>query len=266
MTLLNIRLGLWLTNPNEHDKAWRKFVSGDNDEDGKRDYEEYLKKIETRVHWSPYLRDEMRGVTNERRSMVNVTDGGHTGDNGALYPLFQRRCEVIIAGDASRDPKFSFRDLFRVIHQVKTDLDIDVDIVVSGLKPQAETEQKAGLCQCHYALGKITYPASEGRKEEQGWLLYFKPAMTGCEPDSLKHYYELHKGQFPHTTTIDQFFDEEQFEAYRHLGELSVEHTLREWIGDDEGKMDIAKVVKKAKKRIRQKGVPHLIKGRLKKR
>jgi len=257
MTLLNIRLGLWLTNPNEHGKAWREYVSNENDEDGKRDYKEYLEKLEKRAHWYPYLGDEMRGATSERCKMVNLTDGGHTGDNGALYPLFQRRCEVIIAGDASRDRNFTFRDLFRVIHQVKTDLDIKVDIDISDLKPKQQDGQDIRYSQSHFALGKITYPADKerGLPKENGWLLYFKPAMTEESPSTLKHYAEMHKGEFPHVSTLDQFFDEEQFEAYRHLGELSVERTLGA-LAEVDNKDDIAEKIETV---IREKGIPGLL-------
>ncbi len=41
--------------------------------------------------------------------------------------------------------------------------------------------------------------------------------MTGDEPDYILHY-QRHNPSFPHETTGDQFFGEEQFEAYRALG------------------------------------------------
>ena len=41
--------------------------------------------------------------------------------------------------------------------------------------------------------------------------------MTGDEWPDIRQYADSHEG-FPHETTADQFFDENQFEAYRHLG------------------------------------------------
>jgi len=41
--------------------------------------------------------------------------------------------------------------------------------------------------------------------------------LTGNEPELIKRYHIIHP-DFPHQTTLDQFFDEEQFEAYRELG------------------------------------------------
>jgi hypothetical protein len=41
--------------------------------------------------------------------------------------------------------------------------------------------------------------------------------VTGNEPELIRRYRILHP-DYPHQTTLDQFFDEEQFEAYRRLG------------------------------------------------
>ena len=48
-------------------------------------------------------------------------------------------------------------------------------------------------------------------------MLYLKLSLTGDEVELLKRYRTLHP-DFPHQSTLDQFFDEEQFEAYRQLG------------------------------------------------
>jgi hypothetical protein len=41
--------------------------------------------------------------------------------------------------------------------------------------------------------------------------------MTGDEPEFIKRYC-ITNPAFPHQATLDEFFDEEQFEAYRQLG------------------------------------------------
>jgi hypothetical protein len=50
-----------------------------------------------------------------------------------------------------------------------------------------------------------------------GFLLYIKLSVTGNESEVIKRYRINHR-EFPHQTTLDQFFDQEQFEAYRQLG------------------------------------------------
>ena len=59
----------------------------------------------------------------------------------------------------------------------------------------------------HGAIGRILY--ADGA---QGLLLYFKASVTGDEKDYILDY-KKRNPSFPHETTTDQFFTEEQFEA-----------------------------------------------------
>ena len=51
-----------------------------------------------------------------------------------------------------------------------------------------------------------------------GWLVYLRSSLTGDEDEFIRGYKARHDA-FPHESTADQFFTEEQFEAYRRLGE-----------------------------------------------
>jgi hypothetical protein len=64
----------------------------------------------------------------------------------------------------------------------------------------------------HCAIGEIEYPGNR-----QGVLVYIKSSLTGDENDYVFHYKKRYP-RFPHETTLDQMFSEEQFEAYRALG------------------------------------------------
>jgi len=48
-------------------------------------------------------------------------------------------------------------------------------------------------------------------------ILYIKPSLIGNETADIANYATGH-GEFPHEPTHDQWFDEQQFEAYRELG------------------------------------------------
>ena len=48
-------------------------------------------------------------------------------------------------------------------------------------------------------------------------LIYLKASMTGHEDTSVLQYKSTHP-TFPHETTGDQFYGEDQFESYRRLG------------------------------------------------
>ena len=55
---------------------------------------------------------------------------------------------------------------------------------------------------------------------DTGYLLVLKSSFVGGVDDSepVKNYRQEHP-EFPHETTADQFFDDDQFESYRELGE-----------------------------------------------
>jgi hypothetical protein len=79
----------------------------------------------------------------------------------------------------------------------------------------------------HVALGRIDYPAGHGR--EYGVLVYIKSSMSGDENDYVMAY-KAANAPFPHETTLEQLFSEEQFEAYRALGE----HIGRRFLSGDD--------------------------------
>jgi len=58
-------------------------------------------------------------------------------------------------------------------------------------------------------------------------MLFIKPGITGDLPADLLNY---QRGQpsFPQQTTLDQFFDEAQWESYRKLGETIAAELFRE--------------------------------------
>jgi hypothetical protein len=51
-----------------------------------------------------------------------------------------------------------------------------------------------------------------------GVLIYIKASLSGDENDYVTAYKAGHP-TFPHETTMEQLFSEEQFECYRALGE-----------------------------------------------
>lgn len=63
----------------------------------------------------------------------------------------------------------------------------------------------------HCAVGEIQYPGNRS-----GVLVYVKLSLTGDENDYVFYYKKRYSG-FPHETTMDQLFSEEQFDVYRAL-------------------------------------------------
>ena len=67
------------------------------------------------------------------------------------------------------------------------------------------------------ALAKVQWE----RTGKEGLLLLIKPRVNFTEPPELLAYRQREAGRdFPQQATLDQFFDEEQWEAYRRFGQV----------------------------------------------
>ncbi len=196
LALLNIRLGYWLRNPRE---------------------------VKTGSRWNRlanfYFLFEMFGLLNEKRRSVYITDGGHI-ENLGIYELLRRRCKVIIAVDAEADAQMAFGSFNVLERYALIDLGVRIDLpwqpIANATKEIGGQIDKTGDCEKrlgpHVAVGEISYPGNR-----KGILIYIKSSLTGDENDYVFHYKKRY-GAFPHETTADQLFSEEQFEAYRALG------------------------------------------------
>jgi hypothetical protein len=202
LSLLNIRLGYWLANPARLDA----FRDGLN---------RWLANIGS---W--FFAVETAGLLNEKRLNVYLTDGGHI-ENLGIYELLRRRCKVIIAVDADADPNMTFPSLVNLEVMARIDLGIRIELpwqtVQNGTLLVTSTalygpNGPPGPHGPHAAIGIIRY-----NDDERGVLIYIKSSLSGDENDYVLDY-KRRNAAFPHETTIDQFFSEEQFEAYRSLG------------------------------------------------
>ena len=100
-----------------------------------------------------------------------------------------------------------------LVRHAQIDFGVTIESRLNDLRP----DPKTGYCQTHATFCRIRYPAVGGQPAATGLLLYLKLSLTGNEPELIKRYKIVHP-DFPHQTTLDQFFNEEQFEAYRELG------------------------------------------------
>jgi hypothetical protein len=194
LTIFNLRLGAWLGNP-KNSTTWMRPGP--------------------RYGWLQLIRESL-GFTSAEDDYVYISDGGHF-DNLGAYELIRRRCKIVICCDAGADPKSSMHELGMLVRKVRTDFGIRIDIGTDSLKPNEK-----GICRSHVAVGRIRYSdrheVAENKKDElDGYLLYIKPSFTGDEPSDTIDYRTSHP-DFPHQTTVDQFFSESQFESYRALG------------------------------------------------
>ena len=192
LALLNVRLGYWLRNPRMLRSRSKHFL---------------------------WLWREMTSGLDETLPDVYLTDGGHI-ENLGIYELLRRRCSLIVAVDAEADPELAFPSFVALQRYARIDLGVRIHL---PWEPIAENTRKrmaanaAGTAQegdltPQAALGRIFY--DDGT---EGVLFYIKSSLSGRENDYVRAY-ALRNPSFPHESTADQFFSEEQFEVYRALG------------------------------------------------
>lgn len=184
-----------------------------------------------------------------------LSDGGHFENMGG-YELLRRRLPFIVIVDGEQDADYTFGGLSNLVRKARIDFDAEVfflteedldevldesvrpyigaleqlrrgtweDTDSSLKKPHGRLKEAnlTGSSLAHAALARVKYHSHEPGEPAESWLLYIKPTLTGREPVDLVEYHRAHPS-FPHEPTIDQFFDEAQWESYRRLGEYIAE-------------------------------------------
>jgi len=197
LTIFNLRLGAWLPSPR---------ISN----------EKNLAKNSPPSIWA-WVK-ELSGSSDDKCEWINVSDGGHF-ENLGLYEIVKRRCGLIVVSDASGDPCYRLTDLANAIQKLRVDEGVEIDFIghpVFQPRINGPSDQ--------FALLRYRFPeaAFEGR------ILYLKPGIPreGSVSADVQGYASEHPA-FPHQTTGDQFFDEDQFEAYRRLGEQTIDNLVK---------------------------------------
>jgi hypothetical protein len=220
MTFFNVRLGWWLPNPAREGGAYHFPVSA------KSAY--FLHKTGPTIALEPLILEAF-GMTDDTYRWIELTDGAHF-ENFGLYEMVLRRCHNIVVVDAGADPDCQFEDLGNALRKIQIDLGIPIRFN-DGIKMKAGAKPDNRYC----AVATIDYgcvdddatlPGDE-RSKLAGTLIYIKAALTGDEPPDIKQYALTH-ATFPHETTANQFFNESQFESYRHLGSYELETIVKE--------------------------------------
>jgi hypothetical protein len=232
--LLNVRLGRWVRHPHDIANTYAKLPK-EVCEAKNKDRNNGLLAL-YRVPGPKYLLQEaffksgrnvavqgdLADQSDKQLGFVFLTDGGHI-ENLGIYELLRRRCRLIIAIDGEADPNIEGPSLTQLERFARIDHNIALRM---QWKPIGEMTRTVSLSTArepkqgpHVALGLIDYPPLPGGSErETGVLVYIKASLSGDENDYVMAYNAQHK-TFPHETTADQLFSEEQFEVYRALGE-----------------------------------------------
>jgi hypothetical protein len=138
------------------------------------------------------------------------------------------------------DPDLNFGSLIKLERYARIDLGLRIDLPWAAIRDISRRASQEILKQGnmppdavakgpHCALGTIYYPRQDEKADDPdgtGVLLYVKASFTGDENDYVVDY-KRRNPEFPHETTLDQLFTEEQFEVYRALGFHAVDSAFK---------------------------------------
>ncbi|GAC1629333.1 MAG: hypothetical protein NVS9B10_20390 [Nevskia sp.] len=158
-----------------------------------------------------------------------LSDGGHFENMGA-YELIRRRLPMIVIVDGEEDSDYSYEGLGNFVRKARLDFDAEIEFLddaalkqllhpellplfgdLDALCPKGD----GGFSPRHAALARVRYIGSEARS----LIVYLKPTLTVDDPVDVREYRSKHP-DFPQQSTLNQFFDEAQWESYRKLGEV----------------------------------------------
>jgi hypothetical protein len=165
-----------------------------------------------------------------------VTDGGHY-ENLGLVELIRRGCTMIYCFDASGDHIDSFKTLGEAVALARAEFNVEIDIRADAIAPRARHDYSP----TDFVVGTLRYPrraaeSGDGEPTEQpseaveedieGLIVYAKAAVTEDAPWDVRAFMKSDR-RFPSHSTVDQFFNEQKFEAYRALGAHTARRALR---------------------------------------
>ena len=244
----NARLGVWLPNP--------RYVGQLRDET-------FGAPTWVRLRRFTYLLKDIFGAYSPDDRFVYVTDGGQC-DNLGVYELLSRRCAEIFCVDASGDNEpgkdlntNTFDDLRELARRR-----LGIVFATPGEDPDGSFAHAGEAGGVKVTRGKLTArlctadttdlpPSWNGNKPpmtvsanlvatldihypdgERGKLHYMKALLTSDAPaDVIRQATAATGHRFPSDTTVDQWLDKDQFEAYVALGRFAAERAIAERAG-----------------------------------
>jgi hypothetical protein len=202
LALANIRLGVWLPNP-----RYARRLPGDM----------MAKAPYPRVRIN-YLLKELFGIFDPTDHYVYVTDGGHWENAGLVELVRGEALDEIVCLDGSGVSVSSLATLAEAISLAPLECGANIKIRFDPVRATATGTRGGGFAERTVTLGVVKYPPDPEQPEKISLLWYAKPVLTASAQTRVLAYRE-HDDRFPAHGTQDQFFDAEQFEGYRTLGD-----------------------------------------------
>jgi hypothetical protein len=206
LAFANLRLGVWLPNPR------------------------YAGALDPTVQEPSfprtglgYLVKEFLGIHDLTDPYLYVTDGGHWENTGLVELLRDPGIREVVCIDADAGPGDALSSLGKALELAPMECDVRVwiDLDPMRAKPAGSVHSPAYAART-VNIGFFT----RGRDvTDSGVLWYSKPGLTAGMPQNLLAFRETH-ADFPHVSTLNQFFDTASFQAYRDLGRYNARQIL----------------------------------------
>jgi hypothetical protein len=239
--LLNVRLGYW----------WDSGIRGD--ERPGRFAPTFFHRL---VSLPGLLLRTQRMILGEWRAYFQgpsvrhwyLSDGTHF-ENSGLYELVRRRVELMIAVDGSADAAYRFDEMAELSRRVRLDFGANIEwvdparhegatgwaafaaagTIPAWVKDWFDPDALGALNQIRRneghgaALARVRYPGTT----RTSWLVLLKPCLGPAAASLDLRCFAAANARFPNEPTLDQFFDDRQWESYRLLGEIGGEALFR---------------------------------------
>jgi hypothetical protein len=215
LTMLNIRLGLWIPNPNR----LAEFEVRSNRRSRRR--------LAPRI---TYLLREMFGKDDPEAKFLYITDGGHY-ENLGLVELLRRHCRYVWCLDASGEAQDNFSTIAEAVALAFSELGcrIDIDPAKDMAPDESVTKARAAqnlrpVVKRTFSVGTIYYDPTD--LSDIGRLVIIKTGVPADAPLDVANFYESDTKSFPCDSTLDQLYTADRFDAYRSLGVFAAQQAL----------------------------------------
>ena len=186
-----------------------------------------------------YLAREMTARYRSTTARVNLSDGGHFEDSG-VYELLRRGIRTIVYCDNGEDAGYHFDDLENLVRKARLDIGVSVEVAtpvevlaavdVAGARiflngKDVDWRVRARARDQSDPAFALLLAVRDANCVQVGKIVLLKPSLFSALPADVWGYAEQHPS-FPHESTGDQFFTEAQWESYRKLGFMMMQHLL----------------------------------------
>lgn len=247
MAIANARLGVWLPHPRAVESLMKKCDEPQCKEKPCTEHQTGAQQTDQEVEpvaddhlkWSgrpgwPWWAREVVLRFRGDAPYLYVSDGGHW-ENLGLVELLRRGCNRVYVVSAAGDGTSGFGTIGEAIALAREELGIEIEgLELDQLRPPTDErdDDEEVLVLADGTIRRFA-PATHtigtlrriGQAEPYGEIIALEANLTADVPWDVQAHAEKN-AQFPDDSTLDQFFDDEQFESYRRLGQFQMERAL----------------------------------------